>query len=169
VAGFVFEDVSTAWEIDLWPRWDDSPWIDGGQRIDIQATEHEVLEAAPLGDRPTVVVSQDTYDEEGIPGWAAPIFARQQAKLAALGEDAIHVRADGGPGTGSIWTLPRSWSPRSVRWSGPLGRGPRFPTAPRCSRPPKQRPIGRDKGKIWVSPDFDDPLPWQIFPGFPYE
>ena len=95
VAGFVFEDVSTAWEIDLWPRWDDSPWIDGGQRTDIRATESQVLDAAPLGDRPTIVVSQDTYDEEGIPGWAAPIFARQQAKLAALGDDAIHVRADG--------------------------------------------------------------------------
>jgi prevent-host-death family protein len=31
----------------------------------------------------------------------------------------------------------------------------------------RRRPIGRDKGKIWVSPDFDEPLPWQIFPGFP--
>ena len=30
VAGFVFEDVSTPWEIDLWLKWDDSPWIDGG-------------------------------------------------------------------------------------------------------------------------------------------
>jgi prevent-host-death family protein len=30
-----------------------------------------------------------------------------------------------------------------------------------------RRPIGRDKGKIWMSPDFDEPLPWQIFPGFP--
>jgi prevent-host-death family protein len=34
---------------------------------------------------------------------------------------------------------------------------------------PRRRPIGRDKGKVWVSPDFDDPLPWQVFPGFPYE
>jgi prevent-host-death family protein len=34
---------------------------------------------------------------------------------------------------------------------------------------PRQRPIGRDKGKIWISPKFDEPLPWQIFPGFPYE
>jgi pimeloyl-ACP methyl ester carboxylesterase len=94
VAGFVFEDVSTAWEIDLWPRWDDSPWIDG-TKIDIQTTERQVLDAAPLGDTPAVVVSQSTYDEEGIPKWAGPIFARQQAKLAALGENTIHVRADG--------------------------------------------------------------------------
>jgi pimeloyl-ACP methyl ester carboxylesterase len=95
VAGLVLEDVSTAWEIDLWLRWDDSPWIDGGQRTDIQVTERQVLDAAPLGEIPTVVVSQATYDEEGIPVWAAPIFARHQARLAALGENVIHVRADG--------------------------------------------------------------------------
>jgi pimeloyl-ACP methyl ester carboxylesterase len=95
VAGFVFEDVSTAWEIDLWPKWDDSPWIDGGQVTDIDATEREVLHAAPLGNIPTVVASQDTYDEEGIPDWAGPIFARQQGKLAALGDNVIHVRATG--------------------------------------------------------------------------
>ena len=34
---------------------------------------------------------------------------------------------------------------------------------------PGKRPIGRDKGKIWMSEDFDEPLPWQIFPGFPLE
>lgn len=34
---------------------------------------------------------------------------------------------------------------------------------------PGKRPIGRDKGKIWMSDDFDEPLPWQIFPGFPLE
>ncbi len=32
-----------------------------------------------------------------------------------------------------------------------------------------RRPIGLDKGMIWMSDDFDEPLPWQIFPGFPYE
>jgi pimeloyl-ACP methyl ester carboxylesterase len=95
VAGFVFEDVSTAWEIDLWRRWDDSPWIDGGQRTDIRETEREVLRAAPMGARPTVVVSQDTYAEEGVPGWAGPIFARHQARLASLGDDVVHVRAAG--------------------------------------------------------------------------
>jgi pimeloyl-ACP methyl ester carboxylesterase len=96
VAGFVFEDVSTAWEIDLWPRWDPSPWIDGRQTIDIGATERLVLHAEALGPRPTIVLSQSRYDEdeEGIPQWAGPIFARQQAKLAALGNDVIHVRAE---------------------------------------------------------------------------
>jgi len=34
---------------------------------------------------------------------------------------------------------------------------------------PGKRPIGRDKGKIWMSEDFDEPLPWQVFPGFPLE
>ncbi|HJS26415.1 MAG TPA: type II toxin-antitoxin system Phd/YefM family antitoxin [Actinomycetota bacterium] len=34
---------------------------------------------------------------------------------------------------------------------------------------PGKRPLGRDKGKIWMSDDFDEPLPWQIFPGFPLE
>lgn len=92
VAGAVFEDVSTAWEIDLWPRWDPSPWIDGGVKTDIQETERQVLLAEPLGDRPTIVVSQTAYDEEGIPPWAGPIFAKQQDKLAAMADDVIHVR-----------------------------------------------------------------------------
>ena len=29
--------------------------------------------------------------------------------------------------------------------------------------------LGKYKGQIWMSEDFDEPLPWQIFPGFPYE
>lgn len=95
VVGLVLEDVSTAWEIDLWPKWDDSPWIDGGQKVDIEATERQVLNAAPFGNLPTIVLSQDTYAGEGIPRWAAPIFARQQRRLAALGENVIHLRADG--------------------------------------------------------------------------
>ncbi len=33
----------------------------------------------------------------------------------------------------------------------------------------ERRPLGKYKGQIWMSEDFDDPLPWQIFPGFPYE
>lgn len=95
VAGFVFEAASTAWEIDLWPEWDDSPWIDGGRVTDIEATKQQVLTAAPLGSLPSVVVSQGRYDDEGIPEWAAPRFARQQARLAALGTNVIHLRADG--------------------------------------------------------------------------
>jgi prevent-host-death family protein len=26
---------------------------------------------------------------------------------------------------------------------------------------------GKYKGQIWMSEDFDEPLPWQDFPGFP--
>lgn len=26
---------------------------------------------------------------------------------------------------------------------------------------------GRNQGQIWMSEDFDEPLPWQLFPGFP--
>lgn len=95
VAGFVFEAASTAWEVDLWPEWDPTPWIDGGQVTDIEATKHQVLKAAPLGSLPSVVVSQGSYDDEGIPEWAAPRFAKQQARLAALGTNVIHLRADG--------------------------------------------------------------------------
>jgi pimeloyl-ACP methyl ester carboxylesterase len=95
VAGFVFEAVSTAWEVDLWPQWDTTPWIDGGRVTDIEATKHQVLKAASLGSRPSVVVSQDTYEDEGIPDWAVPNFVRQQARLATLGTDVIHVRANG--------------------------------------------------------------------------
>lgn len=32
-----------------------------------------------------------------------------------------------------------------------------------------KRPIGLYKGQIWMSEDFDEPLPWQVFPGFPLE
>jgi len=32
---------------------------------------------------------------------------------------------------------------------------------------PRRRPIGKYRGEIWVSEDFDEPLPWQVFPGFP--
>ena len=36
--------------------------------------------------------------------------------------------------------------------------------------PPAPRTLfGRDRGKIWISDDFDEPLPWQVFPGFPLE
>jgi pimeloyl-ACP methyl ester carboxylesterase len=94
-AGFVFEAASTAWEIDLWPEWDTTPWIDGGQVTDIQTTKHQVLRAGALGSLPSVVVSQGSYDDEGIPGWAAPRFAQQQARFAALGTNVIHLRADG--------------------------------------------------------------------------
>ena len=31
----------------------------------------------------------------------------------------------------------------------------------------RRRPIGKYKGQIWMSEDFDEPLPWHIFPGFP--
>jgi prevent-host-death family protein len=30
-----------------------------------------------------------------------------------------------------------------------------------------KRPLGLYKGQIWMSEDFDEPLPWQVFPGFP--
>jgi prevent-host-death family protein len=32
---------------------------------------------------------------------------------------------------------------------------------------PRRRPIGKYRGEIWASEDFDEPLPWQVFPGFP--
>ena len=35
--------------------------------------------------------------------------------------------------------------------------------------PAGKRPLGLYKGQIWMSEDFDEPLPWQIFPGFPLE
>jgi prevent-host-death family protein len=30
-----------------------------------------------------------------------------------------------------------------------------------------RRPLGKYRGQIWISDDFDEPLPWQVFPGFP--
>jgi prevent-host-death family protein len=30
----------------------------------------------------------------------------------------------------------------------------------------RRRPLGRDRGKIWMSDDLDEPLPWKTFPGF---
>jgi prevent-host-death family protein len=36
--------------------------------------------------------------------------------------------------------------------------------------PKKRRGMwGKYEGQIWMSEDFDEPLPWQIFPGFPIE
>jgi prevent-host-death family protein len=35
--------------------------------------------------------------------------------------------------------------------------------------PVGRRPIGRDRGRIWRSDDFDEPLPTDVFPGFPLE
>ena len=36
--------------------------------------------------------------------------------------------------------------------------------------PPTPRTLfGRDRGKIWISDDFDEALPWRVFPGFPSE
>lgn len=32
---------------------------------------------------------------------------------------------------------------------------------------PSRRLFGRYRGQIWMSEDFDEPLPWQVFPGFP--
>lgn len=32
---------------------------------------------------------------------------------------------------------------------------------------PRRRPIGRDRGRVWMAEDFDEPLPWRTFPGFP--
>ena len=32
-----------------------------------------------------------------------------------------------------------------------------------------RRPLGLDRGKIWMSEDFDEPLPSEAFPGFPTE
>jgi prevent-host-death family protein len=29
--------------------------------------------------------------------------------------------------------------------------------------------LGKYKGQIWLADDWDEPLPWQIFPGFPLE
>ena len=29
--------------------------------------------------------------------------------------------------------------------------------------------LGKYRGQIWMSEDFDEPLPWQVFPGFPDE
>ena len=34
---------------------------------------------------------------------------------------------------------------------------------------PRRRPMGLYKGQIRMSDDFDEPLPWLIFPGFPVE
>lgn len=31
----------------------------------------------------------------------------------------------------------------------------------------RERPIGKYRGQIHVTEDFDEPLPWEVFPGFP--
>ena len=35
--------------------------------------------------------------------------------------------------------------------------------------PARREGFGKYRGQIWMSDDFDEPLPWQVFPGFPLE
>jgi prevent-host-death family protein len=31
----------------------------------------------------------------------------------------------------------------------------------------RRRPLGLDKDRLWIADDFDEAVPWQVFPGFP--
>ena len=93
--GFVFEDVSTAWEIDLWPKWDDSPWIDGGQRIDIRAARRTSARSRPARRSPLHRLFTGYVWGDGIPSVGGSHLREAASELAQLGDNLIQLRAAG--------------------------------------------------------------------------
>jgi pimeloyl-ACP methyl ester carboxylesterase len=68
-------------------------WVDGGDRIDIDATVRALRATArDLGDLPLVVLQAGEYQDV----LSVRIWNRTQADLATLSTDAVHVQATGG-------------------------------------------------------------------------
>jgi alpha/beta superfamily hydrolase len=91
VAGLVFVDATheDAWAPDNWFGKEFPPaGKDGAHAVDVDGTREELLHAADLGDRPTVVLTQGTMNGEFERQWT-PI----QDKLAALSTNSLHMVA----------------------------------------------------------------------------
>src|SRR5215470_12037156 len=68
-------------------------WVDGGNRIDIDATARALRSTARhYGDLPLVVIQAGTYEDV----LSEALWNRTQADLATLSTDAVHVQATGG-------------------------------------------------------------------------
>jgi pimeloyl-ACP methyl ester carboxylesterase len=94
-AGIVLVESSHEDEIDAYRRfYDDDPagdWVDGGDRLDIEATEGALRRARDYGDIPLVSIRADRYDDV----LAEELWVRTQADLATLSSDGVHVVALG--------------------------------------------------------------------------
>ena len=96
-AGLVLIDSSHEDEIEPYRRYyGDDPegnWVDGGNRIDIDATAHALRTTArDYGDLPLGVIQAGEYEDV----LSVPLWNRTQADLATLSTDAVHVQATGG-------------------------------------------------------------------------
>jgi pimeloyl-ACP methyl ester carboxylesterase len=91
VVGVVLEDSSQEEEIDAYREVNAGAWIDGGTRIDIEATERALREAGQLGDRPLVVVTAGIYEDVLDPRFAFEV----QQRLPELSTTVVHVVAKG--------------------------------------------------------------------------
>lgn len=89
VVGVVLEDSSQEDEIAAYREVQAPPWIDGGSRIDIRATESALRDAGDLGDLPLLVVTAGIYEDVLDPRFA---FEMQQ-RLAELSTSVVHVVA----------------------------------------------------------------------------
>jgi pimeloyl-ACP methyl ester carboxylesterase len=92
VAGMVLIEVSSEPEVPVYERLDAGPWIDGTDRIDIDATVGELRAAGDLADIPVIVVTAGIIQDE----WLATVpvlAARAQARLAGLSSNAFQVVA----------------------------------------------------------------------------
>jgi pimeloyl-ACP methyl ester carboxylesterase len=96
-AGLVLIDSSHEDEVAAYRRYyGDDPkgdWVDGGDRIDIDATVHALRTTArDYGDLPLVVIQAGRYEDV----LTVALWNRTQADLATLSSDAVHVQATGG-------------------------------------------------------------------------
>jgi hypothetical protein len=72
------------------------------------------------------------------------------------------------PSTGQPWVKPghdevgRNVVIKKTNKQGGKAKAPR----PRNSSPAKLRPIGLEKGKVWMRDNFDDPLPDEFMKAF---
>ena len=94
--GLVLLDASSEPEIPVYHRLHAGPWDDGtvqpapNQRININASVHELEDAPALGPMPLIVVTAGVLTDK----WLAKVpklEARAQTRLASLSSDAIHV------------------------------------------------------------------------------
>jgi pimeloyl-ACP methyl ester carboxylesterase len=91
VVGMVLEDSSQEDEIDAYREVGAGAWVDGGARIDIEATERALRDASGLGDLPLVVVTAGIYEDVLDPRFAFEV----QQRLAELSTSVVHVVAKG--------------------------------------------------------------------------
>lgn len=92
VAGKVLIDVSSEPEVPVYERLDAGPWIDGSDRIDIDATVRELHAAGDLGDIPLIVVTAGIIEDQ----WLATVpklASRAQVRLAGLSSNSMQVVA----------------------------------------------------------------------------